>query len=73
MVSAGGSVVTVDGGLSCSEACRIFQDPESNLCPLHWQADSQPLDLQGSPRGFYVTNLAAKSDLNCLETFVVFS
>ena len=30
-------------GLSCSKACRIFQDQESKLCPLHWQADSYPL------------------------------
>ena len=27
-------------GLSCSEACGIFPDQGSNLCPLHWQADS---------------------------------
>ena len=27
----------------------IFLDQGLNLCPLHWQADSQPLDLQGSP------------------------
>ena len=24
-------------------------DQGLNLCPLHWQADSQPLDHQGSP------------------------
>ena len=30
-------------GLSCSEACGIFQDQESNLCPRHCQADSYPL------------------------------
>ena len=34
-------------GLSYSEACGIF--PEQNLCPLHWQADSEPLECQGSP------------------------
>ena len=27
-------------GLSCSVAYGIFQDQESNLCLLHWQADS---------------------------------
>ena len=27
-------------GLSCSEACGIFRDQGSNLCPLHWQVDS---------------------------------
>ena len=27
-------------GLSCSEACGIIPDQGSNLCPLHWRADS---------------------------------
>ena len=27
-------------GLICPEACGIFEDQGSNLCPLHWQADS---------------------------------
>ena len=35
--------------LSCSVACGIFPDQGSNPCPLHWQADSQPLHHQGSP------------------------
>ena len=43
-----GSVV-VAHGLSCSTACGIFPDQGSNPCPLHWQADSQPLRHQGSP------------------------
>ena len=43
-----GSVV-VARGLSCSTACGIFPDQGWNLCPLHWQADSQPLRHQGSP------------------------
>ena len=34
-----GSVAVVLG-LSCSAACGLFLDKESNLCPLHWQADS---------------------------------
>ena len=34
---------------SCSAACGIFPDRGSNPCPLHWQADSQPLRHQGSP------------------------
>jgi len=33
------SVVEVQW-LSCPAACGIFLDQESNLCPLHWQADS---------------------------------
>ena len=44
-----GSVV-VAHGRSCSAACGIFPDQGSNPCPLHWQADSQPLRHQGSPR-----------------------
>ena len=43
-----GSVVVVHRH-SCSAACGIFPDQGSNPCPLHWQADSQPLCHQGSP------------------------
>ena len=43
-----GSVVVAHGP-RCSAACGIFPDQGSNLCPLHWQADSQPLRHQGSP------------------------
>ena len=43
-----GSVVVAHGP-SCSAACGIFPDQGSNPCPLHWQADSQPLSHQGSP------------------------
>ena len=41
--------VGVAHGLSCSAACGILPDQDSNPCPLHWQADSQPLHHQGSP------------------------
>ena len=43
-----GSVVVAHGP-SCSAACGIFPDQGLNPCPLHWQADSQPLHHQGSP------------------------
>ena len=43
-----GSVVVAHGP-SYSAACGIFPDQGSNPCPLHWQADSQPLHHQGSP------------------------
>ena len=43
-----GSVVVAHGS-SRSVACGIFPDQGSNPCPLHWQADSQPLRHQGSP------------------------
>ena len=41
--------VVVAHGLSCSVACGIFLDQGSNLCLLHWQADSLVLRYQGSP------------------------
>ena len=44
--------VIVAHGPSCSAACGIFPDQGSNPCPLHWQADSQPLRHQGSPKNF---------------------
>ena len=43
-----GSVVVAHGP-SSSAACGILPDHGSNPCPLHWQADSQPLHHQGSP------------------------
>ena len=47
-----GSVVVAHGP-SCSVSCGILPDQGSNPCPLHWQADSQPLRHQGSPRSFF--------------------
>ena len=44
---AGSAIVA--HGPSCSAACGIFPDQGANPCPLHWQADSQPLRHQGSP------------------------
>ena len=41
--------VVVAYGLSRSVACGIFPDQGSNLCPVHWQADSYALHHQGSP------------------------
>ena len=43
-----GSIIAAHGP-SCPTACGIFPDQGSNPCPLHWQADSQPLRHQGSP------------------------
>ena len=52
--SFAGSVVVAHGP-SCSMACGIFPGQGSNPCPLHWQADSQPLRHQGSPKhNFYM-------------------
>ena len=48
--SRGSGSEVVAHGRSCSTACGIFPDQGSNLCLLHWQADSLPLSHQGSPR-----------------------
>ena len=50
-----GSVVVAHGP-SCSVACGIFPDQGPNPCPLHWQADSQPLRHQGSPNNTLLNN-----------------
>ena len=47
-----GSVIVAHGP-SCSTAREIFPDQGSNPCPLHWQADSQPLRHLGSPPLFF--------------------
>ena len=47
---AGSAIVA--HGPSRSVACGIFPDQGSNPCPLHWQADSQPLRHQGSPESY---------------------
>ena len=47
-----GSVVVAHGP-SRSTACGIFPDQGLNPCPLHWQADSQPLRHQGSPKNTF--------------------
>ena len=66
-----GSVVVAHGP-SCSAACGIFPDQGSNPCPLHWQADSQPLRHQGSPISFILKpNMQTKRpylpDAQCLQ------
>ena len=65
-----GSVVVAHGP-SCSAACGIFPDQGSNPCPLHWQADSQPLCHQGSPRlAFMYVKLSVR--LKLLESKLLF-
>ena len=44
-------------GPSCSAARGILPDQGSNPCPLHWQADPQPLRHQGSPAGGFLTTV----------------
>ena len=58
-----GSVVVVlsySAELSCSAACGIFLDQESNLCLLHWQADSLPL---GKPHPHFLCVLIKRGNL----------
>ena len=45
---------TVAHGPSCSAARGILPDQGLNPCPLHWQADPQPLCHQGSPHFFFI-------------------
>ena len=56
--------VAVAHGLSCSAACGIFPDQGSNPCPLHWQADSQPLRHQGSPQSALLNTYCFPSAFN---------
>ena len=56
-----GSVVVAHGP-SCSVACGILPDQGSNPCPLHWQADSQPLRHQGSPPQGLSTSQCQEAD-----------
>ena len=44
--------VVVAHGFSCPTACEIFPDQGLNPRPLHWQADSQPLDHYENPLCF---------------------
>ena len=48
---AGSAIVA--HGPSRSAACGILPDQGSNPCPLHWQADSQPLRHPGSPKSTF--------------------
>ena len=64
--------------VSCPAAFGIFPDQGSNLCPLHRQVDSQPLDHQGNPTMLLkYRNLNSNfpfwflSVLLCLESFSI--
>ena len=57
-VSRRAGSVTVAHGPSCFAACGIFPDQGSNPCPLHRQADSQPLRHQGSPGKCFILSFS---------------
>ena len=62
--------VIVAHGPSCSVACGIFPDQGLNPCPLHWQADSQPLCHQEAHHSHsYINNVSSRS----LPILLVFS
>ena len=63
---AGSAVVA--HGPSCSAACGILPDQGTNPCPLHWQADSQPLHHQGSPESsIFCGNISKVISFNLQE------
>ena len=64
--------VVVAHGLSCSLVCGIFQNQGSNQCLLHWQADSYPLDHQGSPRLHLLKERISRNLGNYLKTTLRF-
>ena len=65
-----GSVVVAHGP-SCSAACGIVPDQGSNPCPLHWQADSQPLRHQGSPVTFlFIPDFGGASNIPRTYEFI---
>ena len=53
-------------GFNRSMASAVFLEQVSNSCPLHWHADSQPLDHQGSLRSRLLEFLK-NIHLICLE------
>ena len=54
---AGSAIVA--HGPSRFAACGILPDQGSNPCPLHRQADPQPLCHQGSPHLFFFTKMSS--------------
>ena len=54
--------------LSCSKACGIFPDQGPNPSPLRWQADSQPLDHQGSPTPWIIKGISHPCHVDQLDS-----
>ena len=52
-------------GFSCSVACGIFLDRGSNLCLLHWQADSLPLFTTREVPSLLLINNIISSNYRC--------
>ena len=64
---AGSAIVA--HGPSCSAACGILPDQGSNPCPLHWQADSQPLRHQGSPNFSFLRKICTVFYIGCINLY----
>ena len=62
-----GSVAVVCSSLAVVHGILAFRSG-TDLCPLYWKADLQPLNHQGSP---YIVNLIAKSKHALIEFFKV--
>ena len=58
-------------GPSCSAACGILPDQGSNPCPLHWQADSQPLRHQGSPEMIFLIQRISVIECSFFHDFCI--
>ena len=58
-------------GLSCLKARGIIPDHELKPCPLHGQADSQPLDHQGSPNHILFIHSSVDGHLGCFLILAV--
>ena len=48
------SSIVAGSQLSCLMACEIFSDQRSNPCPLHWQADFQPVHHHESSQACFI-------------------
>ena len=60
--------------LTCPTACGILPDQGLNLCPLHWQVNSQSLNHQGSPvERFLNHKCTSPQKLYILHNIQVFS
>ena len=62
--------IVVAHELSCSVAGGTLPDQGSNLCLLHWQADSLPLDHQGRPRNLEETLNVLLPNLTLISPYV---
>ena len=63
------SSIVVEHGLNCSKACGIFLDQGSNLCLLHWQADSLAPNIREALLSFLIPFFMKFSSVGSLVPF----